>query len=240
MKTKLFFIFLLITTFLTTNIISQENNQEVDPEEIIERYISAIGGAENLNKVQDRTTIMRGTAMDQTMTLIIKQKAPNKFRQEIKVAGMDQVLIYDGEKAVMKIGDQQMDVPEEQLDQLKVEAAMELLLNPEEYGVTFSYEGEEMVDNKKCDVLKMQTESGVNSKIYFDKETGLKVLEKKSTVTPMGSMEQTIEFSDYKEVAGVKYPHKLKQSFGPQSVEVTVSSIKVNTNLSDDIFKISE
>ncbi|MCX7611872.1 MAG: hypothetical protein N2043_09830, partial [Ignavibacterium sp.] len=177
---------------------------------------------------------------DQTITLIIKQKAPNKFRQEIKVAGMDQVLIYDGEKAVMKIGDQQMDVPEEQLDQLKVEAAMELLLNPEEYGVTFSYEGEEMVDNKKCDVLKMQTESGVNSKIYFDKESGLKVLEKKSTVTPMGSMEQTIEFSDYKEVAGVKYPHKLKQSFGPQSVEVTVSSIKVNTNLSDDIFKISE
>lgn len=240
MKTKLFLIFLLITTFLTTNIISQENNQGVDPEEIIERYISAIGGAENLNKVQDRTTIMRGNAMDQTITLIIKQKAPNKFRQEIKVAGMDQVLIYDGEKAVMKIGDQQMDVPEEQLDQLKVEAAMELLLNPEEYGVTFSYEGEEMVDNKKCDVLKMQTESGVNSKIYFDKESGLKVLEKKSTVTPMGSMEQTIEFSDYKEVAGVKYPHKLKQSFGPQSVEVTVSSIKVNTNLSDDIFKISE
>ncbi|MCS7052941.1 MAG: hypothetical protein NZM09_04315 [Ignavibacterium sp.] len=240
MKTKLFLIFLLITTFLTTNIISQENNQGVDPEEIIERYISAIGGAENLNKVQDRTTIMRGNAMDQTITLIIKQKAPNKFRQEIKVAGMDQVLIYDGEKAVMKIGDQQMDVPEEQLDQLKVEAAMELLLNPEEYGVTFSYEGEEMVDNKKCDVLKMQTESGVISKIYFDKESGLKVLEKKSTVTPMGSMEQTIEFSDYKEVAGVKYPHKLKQSFGPQSVEVTVSSIKVNTNLSDDIFKISE
>ncbi|MCX7610946.1 MAG: hypothetical protein N2043_05085, partial [Ignavibacterium sp.] len=110
MKTKLFLIFLLITTFLTTNIISQENNQGVDPEEIIERYISAIGGAENLNKVQDRTTIMRGTAMDQTITLIIKQKAPNKFRQEIKVAGMDQVLIYDGEKAVMKIGDQQMDV----------------------------------------------------------------------------------------------------------------------------------
>lgn len=240
MKTKLFLAFLISFSFLSSNIFSQEKDTEVNPKEIITKYIDSIGGAENLKNISDRTTIMRGSAMDQTITLIIKQKAPNKFRQEIKVAGMDQVLIFDGEKAIMKFGDQKMDVPQDQLKQLKIESAMELLLNPEEYGVTFTYEGKENVNDKPCHVLKMTTEEGVSSKMYFDDETGLKVLEKKSAVTPMGEMEQTVEYSDYKEVAGVKFPHKLKQSFGPQTVEVTVSSIKVNTNISDDIFTISE
>lgn len=240
MKTKLFLTVVLVFNLFIANSIAQEKDATVNPKEIISKYITAIGGAENLKNISDRTTIMRGTAMEQTLTLIIKQKAPNKFRQEIKVAGMDQILIFDGEKAVMKFADQKMDVPENQLKQLKIESAMELLLNPEEYGVSFTYEGQENINDKPCHILKMTSESGVSSKMYFDDETGLKVLEKKVTVTAMGEMEQTVEYLDYKEVAGVKFPHKLKQSFGPQSVEVTVSSIKVNTNLSDEIFTISE
>ncbi len=240
MQTKIFLTFVFLIGLLTINVFPQEQEATVDPKEIINKYISAIGGAENLKNISDRTTIMRGTAMEQTITLIIKQKAPNKFRQEIKVAGMDQVLIFDGEKAVMKFGDQKMDVTGEQLEQLKIESAMELLLNPEEYGVTFTFEGTENVNEKPCHIIKLTSKSGTTSKYYFDDETGLKVLEKKTVQSQMGTMEQTIEYSDYKEVAGVKFPHKLKQSFGPQAVEVTVSSIKVNTNLSDEIFTISE
>jgi outer membrane lipoprotein-sorting protein len=230
----------ILLASLSLNIFAQEQNQTIEPKAIISKYISAIGGVESLQNINDRTTIMRGTAMEQTITLIIKQKAPNKFRQEIKVAGMDQVLIFDGQKAIMKLADQKLDVPEEQLEQLKIDSAMELLLNPEEYGVTFVYEGNEKINDKLCHILKLTSERGVTSKLYFDDETGLKVIEKKTTQTQMGPMEQKIEYSDYKEVAGVKYPHKLKQSFGPQTVEVTVSSIKVNTNLSDEIFTINE
>lgn len=240
MQTKLLLVIVLFLNILTSNIFSQEDKNLLEPKKIISKYIAAIGGEENLRSIKDRTTIMRGSAMEQTITLIIKQKSPNKFRQEIKVAGMDQVMIFDGEKAVMKFADQKMDISGEQLEQLKIESAMELLLNPEEYGVTFSYEGTETVNEKLCHILKMTSQSGVSSKMYFDDETGLKVLEKKTAQTQMGAMEQTVEYSDYKEVAGVKFPHKLKQSFGPQSVEVTVSSIKINTNLSDDIFTISE
>lgn len=240
MQIKLFLTVILVVGLFSSNIFSQEDKTTSDPKEIINKYISAIGGEDNLRNIKDRTTIMRGTAMEQTITLIIKQKSPNKFRQEIKVAGMDQVMIFDGEKAIMKFADQKIEIGGEQLEQLKIESAMELLLNPAQYEVTFSYEGTETVNEKLCHILKMTSKSGVVSLMYFDDETGFKILEKKTTQTQMGAMDQVVEYSDYKEVAGVKFPHKLKQSFGPQSVEVTVSSIKINTNLSDDIFVISE
>ena len=46
---------------------------------ILEKYLDAIGGRDALSKVEDRTTIMRGTAMGQSITIIAKQKAPNKM-----------------------------------------------------------------------------------------------------------------------------------------------------------------
>jgi hypothetical protein len=45
--------------------------------------------------------------------------------------------------------------------------------------------------------------------------------------------------SDYKDVNGIMFPHKLSQQIGPQSVELEVTGIKVNQDLSDEIFKIN-
>lgn len=237
-KTKLL-IFILIC-ILKFNIIAQEEKQSITPQSIIDKYINALGGREKMEGIFDRTTVMRGTAMEQSITIVIKQKFPNKFRQEIKVAGMDQVIIFNGEKAIIKVADQTMDILDEQLEQLKIEGAMDLMWQPEKYGVSFAYDGNELFDQKKYQILNLTTKNGEVSKLYFDDESGLKVKEIKSVQSQMGKIQQTIEYSDYKEINGVMFPHKLKQSFGPQTIELNVSSIKVNTNLSDDIFNISE
>ena len=56
--------------------------------------------------------------------------------------------------------------------------------------------------------------------------------------TPQGSFSSTIDMSDYKEVAGVKFPHKLNQSTPMGSIELTATSIEVNTNLPDSMFEV--
>ncbi len=44
-------------------------------------------------------------------------------------------------------------------------------------------------------------------------------------------------FSDYKEVNGVKFPHKMTQSFGPQNFEFNVSSIQINEGVTEEDFQ---
>ena len=117
---------------------------------------------------------------------------------------------------------------------------MELLLDPESFGVTLSYEGTEKVNDKDAYKIKMTLPSGIRWFTFFDVESGLKVKEQKEMQTKMGLIEQVVTFENYTEVDGIKYPFKLTQSFGPQSVEMTVSSVKVNKGLSDDIFVIAE
>lgn len=221
---------------------SQDNTEKntVDPNAIIEKYIEAIGGKDALAKIEDKSTIMRGTAMGQSITLTVKQKAPNKLRQEIKAGGMDQVIIFDGEKAVMNVMDQKIEVKDKELESLKLEAQMDFLLNPESFGIALSYEGNEMVNGKDAYKIKMTLPSGLRWFSFFDVESGLKVKEQREIQTQMGLSEQTVVYDDFREVDGLKYPYKITQSFGGQSIEVTVSSIKINRGLSDDIFVIAE
>lgn len=206
----------------------------------MEKYLDAIGGRDALAKVEDRTTIMRGTAMGQALTIIVKQKAPNKMRQEVKAGGMDQTIIFDGEKGVMKAATKNVDVTGKELEQLKIEATMELLLDIEGNGVKLDFEGTEKINGKDAYKIKMTLPSGIRWFNYFDAESGLKIKEQKEMQTQMGLIEQVVTYDNYTEVEGIKYPFKITQSFGPQSVEMTVSSVKVNKGLADDIFKIAE
>lgn len=238
--TVLFLLFVLITTSISVFAQDSLETSRQKAKEVIEKYLEAIGGREAINKTEDRTTIMRGTAMGQTLTIIAKQKAPNKMRQEIKAGGMDQVIIFDGEKGVMNVMDQKIEVKDKELESLKIEANMDFLLDPESFGIKLFYEGAEKLNGKDVNKVKMIMPSGLRWYTYFDSESGLKLKEQKEMQTQMGLGEQTLVFEDYKEIEGVKYPHKITQSFGGQSIEVTVSSIKVNKGLANDIFVISE
>lgn len=236
-------LFMIVFILISANqIYSQDSTAtpNINPNVIIEKYINAIGGREALSKVKDRTTIMRGTAMGQTITLISKQKAPNKMRQEVKAGGMDQIIIFDGAKGVMNVMNQKIDVKDKELEALNIEANMDFILNLDSLGIKLSYEGIDKVNGKDAYKIKMTLPSGLNWYVLFDTESGLKVEELRDIPTQKGTVQQSIIYDDYKDVDGVKYPFKIIQSVGGQSVDVTVSSIKVNKGLSDDLFIIAE
>jgi outer membrane lipoprotein-sorting protein len=153
---------------------------------------------------------------------------------------MDQTIIFDGEKGIMKTTAKNIEVSGKELEQLKTEATMELLLDPTSFGITLSYEGTEKISDKAAYKIKMTLPSGIRWFTYFDAESGLKIKEQKEMQTQMGLIEQVITFDNYTDVDGIKYPFKLIQSFGPQSVEMTVSSVKVNKGISDELFVITE
>lgn len=234
---------IIMIAVLMQSVILAQDSLEVSKQkakEVIEKYLNSIGGRDALAKVEDRTTIMRGTAMGQSITMIVKQKAPNKFRQEMKAGAMEQVVIFDGEKGSMTAMNQKIEIKDKELESIKIEANMEFMLDPESYGIKLFYEGTEKIDGKDADKIKMVLPSGLRWFAYFDSESGTKLKEEKEMQTQMGLMNQTLSFSDYKEVDGVKYPYKIVQSIAGQTIEVTVSSIKVNKGLADDIFVIAE
>ena len=207
---------------------------------VIDNYLEAIGGKEKFSTVEDRTTIMRGEIMGQNLSIVIKQKTPNKLKQNIRSGEMKQTILYDGTKGVMIVGDEETEFDNKKLEKLKLEAAMNFLLDVEAYGVSLELIGIETIESTDCYKIELTTEGRTNWVQFYEIDTGLKIKEVKEVETKQGSFQQETFYSDYKEVDGLKFPFKIIQSFGMQTIEMNVSSVKLNKGLKDSVFEIPE
>lgn len=240
---KIIILYLLLTSAILFPQV--QDSMETDPVNItamavIQKYIYAIGGMDNFKNVIDRTTIMSGFAMNQPIAITIKQKYPNKLLQELSVGEMNQIIYYTDGKGTLKIGNEITEIEGKELERLKIDASMQFLLDPESYGIKTEVLPNEFVDSVDCFVIKFTLPSGIRWFQYFNVETGLKFKETKEIQTKQGLFEQDNYFSDYREVEGIKYPFKIKQYLGLQEIELTVTSIEINTGLDDKLFELPD
>ncbi len=220
--------------------ISIEDSLGITAKQVIDNYLKAIGGKDIFSRVEDRITIMRGTAMGQNLTILVKQKAPDKLYQEIKVGEMKQYIYFNGVNGAMIIGENTIQIENKELEKLKIEATLNLLLDPESYGLKIGLTGIELVDSSECYAIKMVLPSGLRWHQYYSIHTSLKVKDVKEMQTQQGLFEQETFYYDYRVVDGLKHPFMIVQNMGTQRLELNISSVKLNTGIDDDVFNLPE
>ena len=207
--------------------------------EVINNYVAAIGGADKIYNIIDRTTIMTGSIQGINVTIISYQKAPNKFKQQIKAGNTKQVIIFDGEKGMMSLAGEKVQVTGGELEKLKFESTLTLLTDIEHYGIKLTFDGTEEIGSGNAYKIILTLPSGIKWTQYYDTASGLKLKELKYIQSESGLFEQEITYDDYREVGGLLYPFKIKQSIGTQTMEFIVNSIEINTGLVDREFEIN-
>jgi zinc protease len=243
MKYKKIILLSFIIFFSEILLPQEEITTETDPVNItatavINKYIYAIGGIDKFKNVMDRTTVMTGTAMGQPINITIMQKYPDKLFQELRAGEVTQLLYYSDGKGMLKIGNEKTEIEKKELERLMMDATMQLLLNPDSFGVASEYLGVECIDSVDCFAIKLVLPTGIRWFQYFDVKTGLKFKETKEIHTKQGLFEQETYFSDYREVSELKFPFTIRQNLGLQEIDLTVTSIEINTGLDDSIFEI--
>jgi outer membrane lipoprotein-sorting protein len=229
-----------VNTHSNEKTIEESASLELTAEDVIEKYLEAIGGRKQIESMADRSTTMSGTTMGKTLGIVVKQKAPSMLRQEINTGTIKQTIIFDGEKGVMLMGEQKSELGGNELDKLKIEAQMNFLLNPESFGVRPDLIGIEIIDSVQCYNISMNMDDSTNWNQYYEVKSGLKIKEIKGVETPQGIFEQESLFSDYREVDGLKFPFKITQTLGAQTIELNIEMIEINTGLQDVLFEIPE
>ena len=207
--------------------------------EVIDNYVAAIGGTDKIYNIIDRTTIMTGSIQGINVTIFSYQKAPNKFKQQIKAGNTKQVIIFDGEKGMMSLAGEKVQVTGGELEKLKFESTLTLLTDIEHFGITLTFDGTEEIGSRNAYKIILTLPSGIKWTQYYDTASGLKLKELKYIQSESGLFEQEIIYEDYREVDGLLYPFKIKQSIGSQTMEFTVTSIEINTGLVDREFEIN-
>ncbi|MFZ6034268.1 MAG: insulinase family protein [Melioribacter sp.] len=206
-------------------------------EQVIRNYVEAVGGADKLAAVKDRTVKMSGSMQGMNVNVTLYQKYPNKLYQEVDAGVFKQKTVFDGEKGYVEAMGQKQELQGDQLESLKNEA-LDAVLDYSKYGITPELTGMENINGKDAYRVVLTSAGGKKTTQYYDPDTWLLIRSVSSISTPQGSFTQTMDMSDYKEVDGVKYPFKYIQSFGPQSIELNVNGIEINTGLPDSLFEV--
>lgn len=210
----------------------------VTVEQVLNKYIEALGGRESIQKVKDKTQKFTGALQGMNITITISQKEPNKFYQMLDAGVFQQKTVFDGTKGKMSAMGQEQELKGEQLEQLKLQSFLHAFLDYAKYEIKAELTALETVNKKDAYRVTLSTASGYKVTQYFAVDSGLLMRTMSSLTTPQGSFNSTVDFDDYREVQGVKYAHKLTQSVGPQTIELTAASVEVNTNLSDSLFEV--
>jgi len=125
------------------------------------------------------------------------------------------------------------------LEETKAQADIYIDLHPEKYGIKRTVKGVEAVNGSDAYVVEAVNAKGKKTTEYYDKASGLLVKKVVTMETPQGSISQTSEYSDYKEVPGgngYKIYYKIKESAGPQVIAAEVQSVEINKGIPDSEF----
>lgn len=203
----------------------------VTAQTVLESYVAAIGGKDAVAKV--KSTSSRAT-LDSPMgevAIIEKRDINNRWSLDVTMGGksMSKQIYANGKGKVVAQG-RTIDTAGDDLDAQQSEATF----MPE---VTMAAKaqlvGAEMKDGKKVYVIQWSP----SKKSFYDMETGL-LTSSETTIKQQGQeIIQAVNYSNYKEVKGVKFPMTLSQNMMGQDVSFEVKELKVNEGVSDADFK---
>ena len=206
---------------------------------IIKAYITALGGSKKINAVKDITVKRSADSQYGKISMVEQRKSPSKYNMTINIGEMTiQKMIYDGKQGSQSGMQGKKEITGEELRELKVEAINTHEMYYERLGFKLNVKGVEVINGSDAYILEITSPTGKKSTEWYDVTTGFKVRSSQTTVTEQGSVTQTVDYTDYKEIEGIKYPTFITITGGPLPLKLELTSVEINKGIEDGNFKL--
>ena len=210
--------------------------------EVFKKYITAIGGRENIAALNTLQMKMSASVMGQSLEMEAIKMAPNKSILEVKMGGnVMQKQVFNGEEGLSSGMQGQQKVEGKEAEDMAINSVMVEEIAYLDGEIESSLSSVEVIDGNDAYSIEVTMPSGKTSTRYYDVESGLLVRTTEVVPGSQGEMDLSTDFGDYKAFGGVKFPTNIKQPMSAQmKMDITVSEIVVNSELDESIFSIEQ
>ena len=203
------------------------------PDEIISRYITAMGGEEAIRKITSRVQVGDVETGNTATPIEITTQAPNKRISVSKGAhGPDSITAFDGTSGWMGSTGRParpMAPAESWAAGLDAEFYFGLRIKELFSGAPIRVaRAAEKVNGFDCDVMTGTGANGLPVRMYFDRETGLLARVVRFAQTPVGPNPTQIDYADYRVSDGVRIPFRWTLARPNGRFAIQVASVKNN------------
>jgi hypothetical protein len=205
-------------------------------DQILDKYLQALGGAQRLAAVT--SIVGKGTyrAYDdfELSPLEYYAKAPNQSSTVQHSANGDLTITHDGRNAWMAAP---ADVRPYQLVEFSggdkegvgLDAILAFPGRIKQALTGWRVGPDSTIDNQDVQIVQANTPSGFLVKLYFDMKTGLLLRSVRYVETPVGRVPVRVDYSDYRTVSGVKVPFKWTSTWTDGRTVFQLNSVQLNT-----------
>ena len=222
--------------------IQGEGSEGPTADQILNKYIAALGGADQLAKLT--SFVAKGTYAGYDtdgveVPVDIFAKAPNQLTTVVHTALGDSTSTYDGRAAWVAAVDKPVPLltltgGDLQGAQVDADLALPARIKQEFTNWRAGFP-EVSVDDRSLQVIE-GTAAGGRVKLYFDKESGLLARQVRYVNTVVGNNPVHIEYSDYRAVAGVKIPFHWTATWTDGQSTTKLTEVRPNVPIDAAIF----
>ncbi|QGW29827.1 M16 family metallopeptidase [Phnomibacter ginsenosidimutans] len=202
---------------------------------VLQKAIEAYGGETAIAAIKDATLKGSVSMMGQAMQYEQKHVMPGGYSAVVKMGPMELMKqSKNGSEYSAAMQGTKQEVSADDKAQLDAKAA----LYDERYylsnaAVKLNLKGIESVDGKDAYDIEIVTPEGSSFHAFYDVKTGLKVQEmRQQEVGPMGKVNVTTLYKEYKEFNGVKIPVQIVIDLGVMKQDISITEVKINAGLS--------
>ena len=218
-------------------IVGEPRSGAPSADQVFDKYIQALGGAQQLAKLT--SFVGKGTyegfdTGDEKAPVEVYAKAPNQLTTVVHIPQGDSVRIFDGRNGWMTSTGTLLPIPVFDLAGGNLEGAkldaelffpaqIKQTLTGWRTGFPPAY-----IDDKEVDIVEGMSPTKTPVKFYFDKKSGLLTRLVRYTITAIGTNPTQVDYSDYRDVAGVKIPFHYTITWTDGRSTTELSSVQPN------------
>jgi len=206
--------------------------------QVLDKYLQALGGAQrlaNLTSFVAKGTYQGYDTEAEKVPVEIFAKAPGQRTTIVHMRIGDSITAYDGRAGWVASPDKPLPLltlAGKDLDGLKLEADLSfpamIQQNLTQWRAGFP---KTTIADRDVQVIQGTGVGGSRVKLFFDKESGLLVRTVRYTVTAVGIIPAQTDYSDYRDVAGVKLPFHWIVTWTDGQSTIELSEVQPNAKI---------
>ena len=205
---------------------------------LLDKYLSAVGGAEALQKITSR--VEKGTLVAfraQRNPVEIYTKSSGKRISIMHLPGGDSVTAFDGRSGWLSFqGHAPHFMSPAENDAARLDADLLFPLHVKSLYQKFTVAPGEKIDGRDTFLVTGRSEGQPLLRLYLDSQSGVLLREVRYAETPLGRNPTQIDYADYRDADGVKVPFRWTLSRPGNRFTIQIDQLQQNVPVDDAKF----
>ena len=206
-------------------------------EQLLDKYLAAVGGAEALQKIKSR--VQKGTLTafgGQHFPAEVYSKAPDKRFSVMHLPGGESVTAFDGNQGWLSVPGRVHMMSAAENAAARIDADLYLPAHLKALYQKFQVSAGDKIDGHETYMVVGQTEGQPPLRLYLDKESGLLLRLIRYAETPLGRNPTQVDYADYRDASGVKVPFRWTLARPGNRFTIQIEQVQQNVPVDDAKF----